>query len=229
MLLLLAACATGGGGLAGFFYVDKGDEPWEIPAESYSTQRLYRVRYEGPEGRASFKLTLYFVEDDHFRMRAADGLGRKLWDLAVDTDDAALWLDHRNKEYCEARGAGRLAIVPLAQMPLVALPRLLLGRMPAPPASELQRSPAGVAYRDERGQLWNGGLEDGRLLWWTLLEDGKPVTWWRQENGEGIFTDLVGHQKLIWREVVHEALRQAPEPLHVPDSYREGVCGKASG
>lgn len=227
-VLALAACASGGSRLASFFYVDKGDEPWEIPADSYATQSLYRVRYDGPEGRLSFKLTLYLVDKNRFRMRAADGLGRKLWDLAVDADDQALWLDHRNKEYCEARGASRLAIVPLARLPLVALPRLLLGRMPAPPASELKRSAVGVAFRDARGQLWNGGLEDGRLLWWTLVENGQAVTWWRQEDGEGIFTDLVGHQKLIWREVVHEALRNSPGPLRVPEPYREGACGNPS-
>ncbi len=229
-LLALAACATAGGGrLTEFFSVDGGDEPWEIPAEAYPTQRLYRVRYEGPEGKVGFKLTLYLVDEGHFRMRAADSLGRKVWDLAVDQSDEALWLDHRNKEYCLARGASRLAFVPLARLPLVALPRLLLGRLPAPPASELQRSATALLYRDERGKLWNGGLEDGRLLWWTLLEEGKPVTWWKQEGEEGVFIDLVGGQKLTWREVVREALRHSPEPLRVPRQYREGACGEASG
>jgi hypothetical protein len=214
--------------LSSFFGSEAREEPWEIPAEAFPTQRLYRVRYEGPEGHASFKLTLYLVAKGHFRMRAADGLGRKVWDLAVDQSDKALWLDHRNNEYCLARGASRLAIVPLARLPLAALPKLLLGRLPSPPQDDLQRSPEALTYRDAHGVTWHGGLAEGRLLWWTLLEEGTPVTWWRQEGEESVFIDLTGKQKLTWREVVHEVLTRAPEPLRVPARYSEGACGEAA-
>ncbi|MCP4656872.1 MAG: hypothetical protein GY856_15790 [bacterium] len=204
------------------------EDPWEISAESYPTQRLYRVKYDGPEGRLGFKLTLYLEGEARFRMQAADSLGRKIWDLSVDESDRALWLDHRRKRYCQARGASRLALVPLAHLPLAALPKLLLGRMPATPAADLRRTKDVVSYLDARGQLWNGALADGRLQWWTLVEAGEAVTWWRRDGDAGIFGDLRGKVTLRWREVIREPLARMPARLEIPPRYGEGACGGRS-
>ncbi len=203
---------------------EKADKPWEIPPTAYPTQRLYRVKYDGPDGRVGFKLTLYLEAETDFRMRAADSLGRKVWDLAVGGDDEALWLDHRNKQYCVAPGASHLAIVPLARMPLVSLPKLLLGQLPAAPASELQQDEVSVHYRDLRGQLWNGGLADGRLQWWKLVEAGEAVTWWRRDGDESVFVDVRGDQQLRWREMVREPLVALPAPLAIPEKYKKAAC-----
>ena len=172
VVLWCAGCASGGAGVLPWRSPERAEKPWEIPPDAYPTQRLYRVKYDGPDGRVGFKLTLYLEGETDFRMRAADSLGRKVWDLAVDENDEALWLDHRNKQYCVAPGASQLAIVPLARLPLVSLPKLLLGHLPATPASELRRDEASVHYRDLRGQVWDGGLTDGRLEWWKLVEAG---------------------------------------------------------
>ena len=225
LLLASGGCATGS--LPSFLSLrDRGDEPWEIPETAYPTQRLYRVRYDGPDGRIGFKLTLYLENAQVFRMRAADSLGRKVWDLAVDETDRALWLDHRNKLYCEARGAGHLALVPLANLPLASLPKLLLGRLPSEPASGLLRSPTAFQYLDARGQQWSGAfLEDGSLSFWTLYEESEAVSWWRRENGESVFVDLRGSLQLHWRELVREPLASKPKAVQVPERYREAACG----
>lgn len=222
-LCLAAGCASGGRGIVSD--LDVGRDPWRLPPTAYPTQRLFRVEYDGPEGNLGFKLTLYLQAESQFRMRAADGLGRRVWELAVDENDEALWLDHRNEKYCVAPGASRLAIVPLARLPLVSLPRLLLGHLPAVPASGLRRSAEGVRFRDRRGQLWSGGLAGGRLEWWRLEEAGEPVTTWRREGDESVFVDRRGEQRLRWREVVRETLSEPPPPLAVPEKYERADCG----
>jgi len=203
-------------------------EPWRIPAEAHPTQRLYRVRYEGPEEEASFKLTLYLAAADRYRMTAADGLGRKLWTLDVASDGEAVWLDHRAKSYCRAPSARRLTLVPLADLPLAALPKLLLGRMPAEPATDLVRGDGHLSYRDARGQRWAGGVAGGRLDWWSLGRDGEAVAWWRRDGDGGDFIDRRGRQTIRWQESVREPLPAPLEPLEVPDRFQPGDCDAAS-
>lgn len=203
--------------------------PWELPPEAAATQRLYRIRYQGPEGHLTFKLTLYLDADRQFRMQAADPVGRQLWSLSVDAEDRALWLNHREGEFCRAGGATALAIVPLARLPLVALPKLLLGRFPVRPAAELERSEEEVSFRDAAGLTWHGALEDGSLRWWSMVEGGEPVAWWRREGeAGGIFSDRRGQQQVRWGEVVHEPLLGRLEPEPIPPHYREGVCAVAA-
>lgn len=224
VVMLLGGCASGGGTYVAP-WLDRGDDPWRIPDTSYPTQRLYRVKYDGPQGKLGFKLTLYLEGEEEFRMQGADALGRKAWDLEVDADDRALWIDHRNREYCEASAASRLAIVPLARLPLVALPKLLLGRLPSRPAADLRRTATAVYYRDARGHLWNGGFVDDHLAWWTLVDGTETVSTWRLEEKESVFVDLEGEQRLRWREVVREPLKSVPLPLEVPSGYEVGGCG----
>lgn len=202
----------------------RASDPWKLPSTAYPTQRLYRVRYEGPEGRLGFKLTLYLEGEERFRMRAADGLGRRIWELDVDENDKALWLDHRNKMYCTLAAASDVAVVPLARLPLASLPKLLLGHLPSTPASDLRLTKASVYYRDGLGQLWNGGLSDGRLEWWTLVDQGEATTWWRREGEESVFVDLRGEQQVRWREIVREPLATGPAPLTIPEKYEDADC-----
>lgn len=231
-LVVLSACASGSGLLpssngirpAGIDSAGAG-RPWEITPREYPSQRLYRVKYAGPEGRASFKLTLYLATDRSYRMAAADSLGRKLWSLQVEESGRAVWLDHRRKEYCETRGADRLLLVPLARLPLEALPRLLLGRMPATPAANLDRNREHLCYLDIRGQQWKGVLASGEVDWWSLEESGEAVAWWRRDEAGGILFEPRGGLELRWQQIVREGLAQPFEPLAVPDRFREGACG----
>ena len=229
--LVAGSCASSGTGpgtlggwLGGGSRLDAGD-PWTLPEAAYPTQRLFRVRYDGPQGRLGFKLTLYLEGEVRFLMRAADNVGRRIWELGVDENDEALWLDHRNKRYCVAAGASRVAVVPLARLPLASLPRLLLGHLPAPPVSDLQVTQESVYYRDVLGRLWNGGITDGKLDWWTQVDGGRAVSWWRREGEESIFVDLRGERQLRWREVVREPLAASPGPLEIPKKYTVADCG----
>jgi hypothetical protein len=202
-----------------------GGEPWELPGEAYPTQRLFRVKYEGPEGKASFKLTLYLEAAEHYRMAAADGLGRKLWTLDLEAGGRALWFDHREQTWCSTVGE-RLDFVPLARLPLVALPRLLLGRLPAIPAGAVQRSGDGhFTYSDASGQSWNGSTRDGQLEWWSLGEGDGAVAWWRREEEGGSFVHRDRSQQVRWREVVREPLLGGIEALEIPRGYAERDCG----
>ena len=229
LVVSLVSCTTGTSLLRPSPAPEKAG--WQLPSDAFPTQRLYRVHYDGPEGKLGFRLTLYLMAESHYRMEASDTLGRRVWSLAVDPDDRAVWLDHRNETYCRTFGRKGQSFVPIAHLPLAALPRLILGRLPAPPANERQAQLGGgkLAYVDAAGQTWNGQLgTDGRLAWWSLVEDGEAVAWWRFVEGESIFSDRRGGQQVRWREQVRESLARPAEPLAVPDGYRQGVCVPAA-
>ncbi|MEM6455074.1 MAG: hypothetical protein AAF772_08265 [Acidobacteriota bacterium] len=234
--LLTSACASGGGSLAS--RIGLGDDsatvdtPWTVPTDALASQRLYRVNYAGPEGQLRFKLTLYLMQADRYRMTAADMLGRRLWTLGVDGADA-LWVDHRAGWACRADGTRSLELLPLTRLPLDALPKLLLGRVPAVPATELARNAQNVSYRDARDQRWSAGLSaDGALRWWTLSALDEPVAWWRLID-EGrrpvhVFSDRRGQQQVRWREVIREAIVRVPDGGPVPGPSPPPPCTAAS-
>ncbi len=223
-LLLLAGCATTGSLFSGPSPVSA--EPWHLPEDAHPSQRLYRVKYSGPEGDAGFKLTLYLEAEAKYRMLASD-LGRKLWSLSVDGQGEAVWLDYRRKEYCRASAASELRFLPLADLPAVSLPRLLLGRLPAEPAAGLARGERNVSFLDDRGFRWNGELDGEQLQWWSLVEDGKAVVWWRREERGGVFSDQRRNQVVRWREVVREQLRSPLGEVEIPERFSAGGCGGA--
>lgn len=229
-LLWLTGCVSSGG-LAPDPGGDGsgGGEPWELAAGSFPSQRLYRVKYEGPEGKAGFKLTLYLATPSHYRMAASDSLGRKLWTLQVDESGHAVWLDHRAKEYCRVQGADRLVVVPLADMPLAALPRLLLGRLPAEPVANLRRGAGHLSYLDIRGQLWTAVLDGTAIDWWALEDLGEPVAWWRRDGDGGDFSDARGGQRVTWHQIVAEAVEQTLAPLEIPPRFAARACDETSG
>ena len=202
-------------------------EPWSLAPEAYPTQRLYRVKYRGTEGDLGFKLTLYLESQAKFRMLASD-LGRKFWSLTVDGDGEAAWIDYRRKETCRAPSSDRLRFVTLADLPLMALPKLLLGRLPAEPAASLRQDEGRVAFLDARGQLWNAGLSAGELDWWSLIEAGEVVVWWRREDDGGVFSDSENRQEVRWREIVREELKSPLTPLAAPSGYQQVSCDSSS-
>ncbi len=224
-LILLAGCATAGR----LFLAPEptSGEPWQIPEQAYPSQRLYRVKYRGPEGDFGFKLTFYLEAEARYRLLASD-LGRKLWSLSVDAQGEAVWLDYRRKQYCRASATSGLRFVPLANLPLVSLPRLLLGRLPAEPAAGLARGKENVSFLDARGFLWNGKLDGDELRWWSLVEAGEAVVWWRREDGGGVFSDRRGEQEVRWREVVREPLRSPLGEIEIPDKFQLRVCGEGT-
>ncbi|MBV8200530.1 MAG: hypothetical protein JOZ15_07885, partial [Acidobacteria bacterium] len=122
------APAAGAGGAA------PAEQPvWQVPAAAYGSQILYRVAVTGAEGEGSLKLTLRLASPERYQAQAVDPLGRAIWGLDVN-GDRGLWLDHRGHIYCRLAGALDLAFLPLGPLSVSALPPLLLGRLPVPPA-----------------------------------------------------------------------------------------------
>lgn len=224
-------CASTGSPVTGVAQIFGRSAPtvqaWNLPPEVYPSQRLYRVRYQGPEGKLGFRLTLYLASPEQYRMDAADTLGRQVWSLAIEPDDQAVWVDHRREEFCRTRGASEQTFVPIAYLPLEALPRLILGRMPARPLGEVEMGEGKIVYRDDQGQTWNGVESEGQLEWWSLLREGEAVAWWRRHGDENIFSDRRGGQQVRWTEQVAETLATPLESLEIPERYREGICGSA--
>ena len=233
LLLALAGCGLPGRPER----IPSGAKAWEIPPAALDSQRLYRIGYQGPEGKLAFRLTLYLMAASHFRMDAADGVGRRIFSLelapppavagsALPAAPAALFLDHREKQYCRLAASGLPADLPLANLPLDALPRLLLGVMPAQPAVELAQDAAGkLSYLDAAGQKWSGQVgADGLLQWWTLAEGGEAVAWWQRQPSETIYSDRKAGLQVRLQEQVVERLASRPAPLEIPPGYAEIVC-----
>lgn len=204
-------------------------EPWQIPQGAYGSQRLYRVSYSGPEGEGSFKVTLRLVSPARYQIQSADPVGRALWSLDVAAD-AGLWLNHRSRTWCEFEGRFDVAGVPLGPFPLLSLPSLLLGRVPAEPAATAPNAePAGrqFAFRDATDRRWSGTLgEQGLVLSWILSEGSTPSVWWVRRDDWAILSDRERGVQIRWREVLRENLDQEPARLEVPAGYRESVCGE---
>ncbi len=227
--------------------------PWEIPAALLDRQRLYRVRYEGPEGEGSLRLTLWLDDPEHYDARAADQLGRPLWSLSV-RGAGGLWVDHRAEAWCRLDGALDLAGLPLAPFPLAALPHLLLGRLPARPAGGAGATPRAGAIEivDAEGRRWTaelaGGSTDGGATDGVSTEGGAPVSWtllnwtlwgrdaaagpvltWVDAGGEAVLSDRGAGVQLRWREAVSEPLGGLPAPLEPPAGYRAADCAAGAG
>ncbi len=200
-----------------------GEAVWQIPAADLASQRLFRVRYDGPEGEVGLRLTLWLAVPDRYQLSAADLFGRAVWSLAVDGEDG-LWLDHRNALYCRFAGTIELGAVPLSPFRFTALPALLLGRLPEPPAApaavtaEVAAEPAGD-YMDDKGQKWSYRVSQGRLVQWTVWRQGEPVAWWNATGKEAILSQRDDGVQIRWREVVRESMPHLPAPPSVPASY----------
>jgi hypothetical protein len=210
--------------------------PWEIPAELLASQRLYRVRYQGPEGEGGLRLTLWLATAERYRARAVDQLGRPLWSLSFDRE-GGLWIDHRAEVFCRLRGHADLtglAGLSLAPFPLAALPPLLLGRLPARPAPGGEPALGGEAidYRDAEGRRWTATLDGGGVpaSWalWGESDAGGPLLTWLAAGGEAVLSDRAAGMQLRWRQVVAEALAGTLGLEEPPAGYREATCPEAA-
>jgi hypothetical protein len=198
--------------------------PWQIPESLLASQRLYRVSYQGPEGKLTFRLTLYLERAEVYQMQASDALGRPIFSLAIEEGGGAIFLDHREQRYCRSLSSAEQRYVPLAHLPLLALPKLLLGVLPMPPAREFIRDEGRVSYQDAQGYLWSARLEANRLESWSLAENGEAIAWWQRSDGVGIFSDRRGGQQVRFTEQVVEKLSRPLAPVEAPSAYREDLC-----
>ncbi len=217
--------------------------PWQVPADAYGSQSLYRVTVTGSEGDGSVKLTLRLAAPDRFQAQAADPLGRGLWDLDV-AGGRGLWLDHRSRTFCRLAGEVELAALPLGPLSPSALPPLLLGRLPVPPAdaSGVGRRPLGGgagedwSFHDAAGRRWGAVVKDGTVLSWTLWQPGAaaPLLSWVAAAGAGsggAWAELTDRRKGVrvrWRQVLREPLRPSsgsPGPPGPPAAVPGATAG----
>lgn len=203
-----------------------GLPPWQLPTEAFGSQRLYRVGYDGPEGEGTFRVTLRLASPVRYQIQAVDPVGRSLWGLDV-TAERGLWLDHRNKVSCVFEGNFDVSGVPLGPFPLLSLPALLLGRVPAEPSEEAEpeRNGGEVEFRDDLGRRWAADVEeDGAVLSWTLWEEQQPSVWFRRRDSWAYLSDRERNVQVRWREVLREELAGEPASLERPAAYREASC-----
>lgn len=200
-------------------------EPWQIAPSDLGTQRLFRVRYDGPEGEGSVRLTLKLLSPRRYRVSTLDLLGRPVWSLAVEGDDVT-WIDDRQRRVCRFHGELTPSSVPLAPFSLPALPALLLGRLPEAPAGPTSRVPGGrVEYDDAAGHRWSVDLHAGTVLGWTRWTDGEPSAWWRWIEGEGILSERDRGMQIRWRQVLSEPIAELPPPTPAPPGYEDACAG----
>jgi hypothetical protein len=224
LLLLLTACATTGGARPG---PSNATPAWQIPAEAYGSQRLYRVNYSGPEGEGSFRVTLRLASPLRYQIQAVDPVGRSLWGLDVSAE-SGLWLDHRNKATCSFEGSFDVSGIALGPFPLLSLPSLLMGRLPAGPAEDgapKQEDGGPVEFRDDIGRRWAAEVgADGTVEGWRLWDQEQPTVWYIRRDNWSYLSDRTKGVQVRWREVLREDLVGEPEPLKAPAGYREASC-----
>jgi hypothetical protein len=207
-----------------------------VPAAAYGSQILYRVGVTGAEGEGSLKLTLRLASPERYQAQAVDPLGRAVWGLDVE-GDRGLWLDHRGHRYCRLAGALDLAFLPLGPLSLSALPPLLLGRLPVPPADPAIVSrgtmPAGggdtVAYRDAAGRGWSAVVRGGQVVSWGLWQGAAaaPILSWASSDSWSVLSDRRKGVQVKWREAVREPLRELA-PMTPRSDYRQSTCAAAT-
>jgi hypothetical protein len=193
-----------------------------LPETELETQRLFRVRYDGPEGDGSLRMTLRLEAADRFQITAADTLGRPVWSLQAD-GGGLLSLNHREQTFCRAAADLRLPETALAPLPVGSLPSVLLGYLPMPPDGSENRLPDRVDYRDGGGRRWTARSNDGNLAAWTLWDADVPILWWSRQPRGGVLSHREGVQ-FRWREVVREPLTESVGQLLIPSDFRQETC-----
>lgn len=182
-------------------------------------QRIYRLRYTGPEGAGTLRVVLRLESFDRFTLQASDTFGRRVWDLDVDRR-RALWIDHRQRSLCQLE-ADAIVLQELAIGPLSArsIARLLLSRLPV----ELPSTGDGpFAMVDDLGRRWTGKRDGEGLVQWTLWLAGEPEVWWSREERGGVLSSRDGAQAR-WRLRLAEPL--ATEFVAVtPSDYSWVTC-----
>ncbi|MYF97255.1 MAG: hypothetical protein F4210_17500 [Holophagales bacterium] len=215
--------------------------PWEIPEAEWRTQRIVRMRYEGPEGSGTLRLVLRFEDPDSFHVSASDRLGRRWWDLNVLEGNAmVLWV--RERTFCRYAGDLEIPALSLGPVPASAVAALLMRRLPAPPADTgvweetavSGRPDRGVEldFEDRRGRRWTTETSvAGPNRWapnrWTLWSGDRARATWRADvEGMARLVESDTGLELRWTQPKPATELAAPLPAPaVPSGYRPGVCG----
>lgn len=184
-------------------------------------QYLFRLVYDSGGGRVSLRVVLRRVSDDRFQLAASDVAGRPVFGLDYAGERAVL-VDHRAGIYCTGGPGLRLTEVHPSELPLAALPRILLGSLPVPRSGLEAPVVRSEELVDAEGRRWRAGYEGEVLARWSLLDAEGPALWWKRQDDGGILSRRGGEQ-YRWTLIVAE---DAAQPLAdiVPVDFAEGVC-----
>lgn len=200
--------------------------PWDLPANQWGRQSLFRLHVEGPEGEATLRLLLRLSTPTRFQLVISDRLGRAVYGLET-ADGVGRLIDHQHQRVCPLGASFELEGVPLDPVPLDALPALLLGRVPAHPAAVVAELPLDgeAVFEDARGRRWSVTLEGGEPVAWSLSELSQPALWWRRAGRQSLLSDRVRGVQLSWEATLREPLPAAgPAPLVAPADYATSPC-----
>lgn len=214
--------------LAGELATSPADGLWTLPTEELGTQRIVRLRYDGPGDDGTLYLTLRLERADRYMLEAhARLLGKSVFRLMVQ-DDQAVFVDLQRLEYCRFDRAIEISAVPLGPLPFDVLPALLLGRVPARPDA----GGAGLdergdwTFTDDQGRRWTASQVDGVLQRWTLWKAETPAVWWSREGDMSYLSAREEELQLRWRAGTPEPLARALEPPRIPEGFVAGTdCG----
>jgi len=187
-------------------------------------QVLLRVRYRGVDGRGRLRLTLRRPGEERFQLHAADVLGRALWSLGSSGGET-LMIDHRRREYCVFEGDVVVRAIALAELPVLILPRVLLGELPF--AGGRETGSAELDVIDSRHRRWTATMaEDGHAVAWTLWQNDQAMIWWRKTDDGAILSHRGGAQ-VTWTLIADEILETVPPSLEPPVEYEPGHCDES--
>ncbi len=207
--------------------------PWEIPGVEWGTQRIVRMRYDGPEGEGTLRLVLRFESPDRFQVEASDRLGRRWWDLNVQ-DGSALVLWVRERTFCRYRGDLEIPALSLGPVPAGAVAALLLLRLPAPPVEPgvLEDTTAAgsgaveLDFGDRWGRRWTAVTTASAPRSWTLHRGAQTRASWRVDaDGMARLVEPETGLELRWlQNRAAKPLRGALRAPEVPNGFVPGVC-----
>ena len=210
--------------------------PWEIPPAEWRTQRIVRMRYEGPEGNGTLRLVLRFEDPESFHVSASDRLGRRWWDLNVREGDAlVLWV--RERSFCRYAGDLEIPALSLGPVQARAVAALLMRRLPAPPADAGVWEEAAVSgrpdrgveldFEDRRGRRWTTVTTTAGPNRWTLWHgDRVRASWSRDAEGMAQLVESDTGLELRWFQPRPATELTSPLPASaIPSGYRPGACG----
>jgi hypothetical protein len=184
-----------------------GARPPATTSGSSGRQSLYRVQFEGAEGKGSFRLLLRRVSDQRFDLAASDPLGRTLWALDV-VDGEGTWFDFRARKTCALGPRFRLEALQLPELPLVVVPRILSGEPPH------------AAGLDDDGRTWTL-RRDG---WELTGSDIDPLRYEEDASAAGSGTLSNRASTLRFRRVADEPLTRPLEPRQPGPGFTRGGC-----
>lgn len=210
--------------------------PWEIPRAEWRTQRIVRMRYDGPEGNGTLRLVLRFDSPDRFLVSASDLLGRRWWELNVQEGGAlVLWV--RERTFCRYRGDLEIPALSLGPVPAGAVAALLMFRLPAPPLDPgIWDSAAGggaqtgvvdLDYEDRWGRRWTATAAARGPTGWSLWRGVEErASWSVDAGGMARLLEPATDLELQWvqRRPSAELREELAAPV-VPNGYQPGVCG----